>query len=110
MVRHHWSKITVVADKELDTLRGELERRAGAPLAETLKIQRQFWTAAAADPVLAQRWAEFLGLRGFDRLMEPSLPKRAELSAAKRARRSAPPLVGWPEVAEEIRQFLYRVG
>ena len=110
LVRHYWSKIDVVADKEFDALRGELGRRANAPLVETLKGQQQFWSATAADPVLAQRWAEFIRLRGFDHAIQPILPKQAAVSAEKRVEKSAPPLVALPVVAEEILQFLYRVG
>jgi hypothetical protein len=110
LVRHHWSKISVVAEKEYDALRTALQGVSEVPLPQILQTHRQVWSAAAANPRAAQRWSEFLGLRGFGRLIEPLPPKDEKAGAAQRAKRSAPPTVSWSVVAEEIGQFLYRVG
>jgi hypothetical protein len=110
LVRHHWSKISVVADREFKALRGELESRGKAPLTQTLKSHRQVWAAAAANRLLAQRWSEFIGFRGLSRLLEPGPSKEEGVSGMKRFSQPASPLVGWSDIAEEIGQFLYRVG
>lgn len=110
LVRHHWSKISVVAEKEYDALRGALQGVSEVPLAQILETHRQVWSAAAANPQLAQRWSEFVGFRGFSRLLEPDPSKEEGVSGVKRVRQSASPLVGWSVVAEGIGQFLYRVG
>lgn len=109
LVRHYWSKIPVVADKEFKALRGALERTSEVSLTQILQSHRQVWLAAADDQRWAQRWSEFVGLRGYSRMLEPSRAKEEVPTKSARAERSVPPLVGWHEVAEEITQFLYRV-
>jgi len=110
LVRHHWSKLSVVADKEFEALREALQTRAGAPLSQWLDEHRQAWAAAAASAQSAQRWSEFVGFRALGRLLEPMEETTGSVPLEVGAERSAPAVVDWREVAAEVSQFLYRVG
>jgi hypothetical protein len=110
LVRHHWSKVSVVKDEEFKPLREALQARARAPLSQSLDEHRQAWAAAAASAQSAQRWSDFVGFRALGRLLESKDETTETAPLEVGAEQSAPAVVDWAKVAAEVSQFLYRVG
>lgn len=110
LVRHHWSKVSVVADKEFERLREALRARAESPLSNLLDEHRQAWAAAAVSKQSAQRWSEFVAFRALGRLLERNKETTEGVPVEGGAKQSVPAVIDWAKVAAEVTQFLYRIG